>query len=325
MYLCAASLFSIFFCTLLVSLYGAQVSSFKTLSNAKLKTLTLSTLELILEDAEGIIIERVPDTPSHTFVQAFIKSKFGSKWKIETDTFESKTPLGNKQFTNIIATHDSCHECDFLVLAAHYDSKYFTDFKFVAATDSAIPCAMLIDIARSLENMIEKKNQKLGVKVIFFDGEEAFEQWTDQDSLYGARHLAEQWEKKLDDNGDSLISKIDTFVLLDLLGAAKPTFYKFPSTPANLHERLIDVEMRLKKKNHLGSVDTFFSPHTLRDSVQDDHIPFAKRGVRVLHLIPIPFPKTWHTHADDRASIDLPTIDALSKILRVFVAEYLEL
>ena len=37
MYLCVASLFSIVFCSLLVNLYGAQVPTFKTLSNAKLK------------------------------------------------------------------------------------------------------------------------------------------------------------------------------------------------------------------------------------------------------------------------------------------------
>ena len=47
-------------------------------------------------------------------------------FQIETDTFESNTPLGKKEFTNIIVSHDSCHDCDFIVLAAHYDSKYFT-------------------------------------------------------------------------------------------------------------------------------------------------------------------------------------------------------
>uniref|UniRef100_A0A2H1WCL2 glutaminyl-peptide cyclotransferase n=1 Tax=Spodoptera frugiperda TaxID=7108 RepID=A0A2H1WCL2_SPOFR len=29
---------------------------------------------------------------------------------------------------------------------------------------------------------------------IFFDGEEAFRQWGPNDSIYGARHLAKQWQ-----------------------------------------------------------------------------------------------------------------------------------
>jgi len=38
----------------------------------------------------------------------------------------------------------------FLVLACHFDSKYFKDFTFIGATDSAVPCSMMIDLARTL-------------------------------------------------------------------------------------------------------------------------------------------------------------------------------
>lgn len=34
--------------------------------------------------------------------------------------------------------------------------------------------------------------------MIFFDGEEAFVRWTNEDSIYGSRHLAEEMAK---DNG----------------------------------------------------------------------------------------------------------------------------
>ncbi len=36
----------------------------------------------------------------------------------------------------------------------------------------------------------------LGLQLIFFDGEEAFERWTRADSLYGARHLASRMERE---------------------------------------------------------------------------------------------------------------------------------
>ena len=34
----------------------------------------------------------------------------------------------------------------------------------------------------------------VSLRLIFFDGEEAFQQWTATDSLYGSRHLAAKWE-----------------------------------------------------------------------------------------------------------------------------------
>ena len=31
------------------------------------------------------------------------------------------------------------------------------------------------------------------LQIVFFDGEEAFGDWTASDSLYGSRHLAQRW------------------------------------------------------------------------------------------------------------------------------------
>lgn len=48
-------------------------------------------------------------------------------------------------------------------------------------------------------------------------------------------------------------------------------------------------------------------------------------GVPVLHLIPSPFPEVWHTMEDTEENLDQTTIENLSKILQVFVLEYLNL
>ena len=47
--------------------------------------------------------------------------------------------------------------------------------------------------------------------------------------------------------------------------------------------------------------------------------------VPILHLIPVPFPKVWHTIDDNANAVDYPTVEKLNKILRIFVSEYLEL
>ena len=59
--------------------------------------------------------------------------------------------------------------------------------------------------------------------------------------------------------------------------------------------------------------------------LQDDHIPFLKKGVPILHLIPVPFPAVWHTDMDTVANTHKPSIAALASILRVFVAQVLHL
>ena len=47
--------------------------------------------------------------------------------------------------------------------------------------------------------------------MVFFDGEEAFVKWSETDSLYGARHLAEKWSNTRLTNGSSA-TMIDTIV-----------------------------------------------------------------------------------------------------------------
>ncbi|CAF3996446.1 unnamed protein product, partial [Rotaria sp. Silwood1] len=93
---------------------------------------------------------------------------------------------GNVEFTNIIATLDSTATRR-LVLACHYDSKKLSNF--VGATDSAVPCAVLLDLAISLKKQLNDLKKNKGnptLQLLFFDGEEAFIDWTSTDSLYGS-------------------------------------------------------------------------------------------------------------------------------------------
>jgi len=74
---------------------------------------------------------------------------------VSEDSFRDTTPLGEKTFVNVIAVHDPAVTRR-LTLACHYDSKLFTDVEFIAATDSAVPCALMIDVARVLNASLSK-------------------------------------------------------------------------------------------------------------------------------------------------------------------------
>lgn len=41
-------------------------------------------------------------------------------------------------------------------------------------------------------HLMSSQKPPVTLQLVFFDGEESFEEWTDTDSLYGSRHLAER-------------------------------------------------------------------------------------------------------------------------------------
>lgn len=155
------------------------VVAYTTLSNEALKRVAKQTDTNTTALLTPLLVKRVPGTPEHAQVQAFIVHHFRSLgWQVEEDAFEAPTPLGTVPMKNIIVT--SGEGTPGLVLAAHYDSKLYEEFEFLGATDSAAPCAMLLQLATQLP-------AGASVRFIFFDGEEAFVSWTATDSIYGAR------------------------------------------------------------------------------------------------------------------------------------------
>lgn len=90
--------------------------------------------------------------------------------------------------------------------------------QFIGATDSAVPLSILVSVAAALTPLLRDRQARLKaasakgerlalsadgfdeeeaarttLQVVLFDGEEAFKDWTDTDSTYGSRHLAELW------------------------------------------------------------------------------------------------------------------------------------
>ena len=77
-------------------------------------------------------------------------------WHVDEDKFQDNTPEGKVTFANVIATLDP-KATRRLVLACHYDSKFYKDKEFLGATDSAVPCAQMIDLARVMTPILKSK------------------------------------------------------------------------------------------------------------------------------------------------------------------------
>ncbi|XP_074075368.1 glutaminyl-peptide cyclotransferase-like protein [Macrotis lagotis] len=284
---------------------------------------------------QPLLVERTPGSPGNLKVRQFLEDELralGAGWQVEVDAFSAPTPLGPVAFANVVATL-SPKASRRLTLACHFDSKLFPPGAppFKGATDSAVPCALLLELARALDPQLHhSKNQGAPVtlQLLFLDGEEALKEWGPDDSLYGSRHLAQHMEQTPHGNGISEIQSIEMFVLLDLLGARDPIIKSHFARTASWFQRLSSIEKRLHRLGLLASHPQevmYFQQGSPYGSVDDDHIPFLRRGVPILHLIPTPFPAVWHTPADTEANLHPPTVHNLSRIFAIFLAEYLGL
>uniref|UniRef100_A0A670ZNP0 Glutaminyl-peptide cyclotransferase n=1 Tax=Pseudonaja textilis TaxID=8673 RepID=A0A670ZNP0_PSETE len=311
----------------------------RSLSSNQLKHLTsqLDLQRLWTTYLQPMLVERYSGSSGNVRIRQFITERLKAlkaSWQVELDAFKDRTPHGTVSFANVVATLDPAATWR-LVFACHYDSKYFPRDKhgrvFVGATDSAVPCAILLELATALDQRLRKAKEqasKITLQLLFFDGEEAFREWSETDSLYGARHLAEHMGKTPHQRGITHLQAISLFVLLDLLGAPQPSFQNHFLATSGWFERLISLEKQLHRLGLLQShsqEQLYFHRGSLYGSVEDDHAPFLRRGVPVLHLIATPFPKVWHTLEDTEANLDRPTVENLSKILAAFLAEYLAL
>jgi hypothetical protein len=157
-----------------------------------------------------ILIPRVPGTPAAATVQQHFVNFFSSQlpeWSIEFQNFSAQNPATANipvPFVNIILTRDPPWarpgHVGRLTIAAHYDSK-LTPLGFIGATDSAASCAMLMHVARSVDEALTSKwaameaegsrgrEGEKGIHILLLDGEEAFVRWSDYDAFYGSRYV----------------------------------------------------------------------------------------------------------------------------------------
>ncbi|KAJ5731306.1 uncharacterized protein N7483_005814 [Penicillium malachiteum] len=340
--------------------------AYEELSDGSLKALSRPNEDFDIHNGallSPILQTRVPGTPGHDAVLQHLVNYIRTtllKWEIDLQNSTSRTPVSNGKdvpFVNVIAYRDppgaSVGDVERLTLVAHYDSK-LTPEGFIGAIDSAAPCAMIMHAMRSINIALDKKwadmqargmdpsfEEERGIQVLFLDGEEAFDHWTDDDSLYGARSLAETWDQEMNPAMSTFktkLSSISLFVLLDLLGSKSPSIMSFYQTTHWAYQNMGALEQRLRSLGQFksSSSDPWFID-TSKDSrqvvamggIQDDHIPFLARGVDVLHLIDFApfkgFPPVWHTMDDDAEHLDMDTVEDWTVLVTAFAAEWMEL
>ncbi|PAA76041.1 hypothetical protein BOX15_Mlig015016g2 [Macrostomum lignano] len=318
---------------------AASPDTSRTLSESHLPLLVNATRAERLRQLAGPLLRPRPvGSAGHSAVRAalseFLTGHLG--WTVAEDRFWADTPVGPRQFVNLVASRRAAKNSSLkpkvLALAAHFDTAATVSPDFVGATDSAVPCAMLLLLAEALNSVAASDGSRWDVRLVFFDGEESLSgQWSAEDSLYGSRHLAAR-----------LSAELSELVLLDLIGAESPRFvYAEPAVgPPSLQERrrladveladfdrLVAMETRLRSAGLLPEAsaaffrfaDNFRWPTV--DTVDDDHAPFRRLGVPTLHLVPTPFPRVWHRASDTGARVHWGHSAAVARILLGWLVE----
>jgi Zn-dependent M28 family amino/carboxypeptidase len=254
--------------------------------------------------------KRYNGSPGHLAAENFIKDHFKSeatKGNLETDQFTANTPAGPQTMRNYIVRYPGPKN-GVIVLASHYETNYpLRNIGFVGANDGACTTALLIELGAYFR---AHPPQGYSVWLVFDDGEEAVQQWSDSDSLYGTRHLAAKWY------ADGTLNHVKAFIVADMIGDKDLNILEeMASTPAlrNL------LRQAAANTHHSANV------YQTQGNEEDDHLPFLKRGVPSLDVIDVDYGPHTNATPDGYHHTAQDTIDKISpKSLQISADLFLE-
>ncbi len=222
--------------------------------------------------------------------------------QVQTKSFSPLTPIGQIEMINIWGVLPGT-EPGVILIASHYDTKLFSDFRFVGANDGAAANGLVLELARVLA---AEKPIPQTLWFVFFDGEEAIDRWTAYDSLYGSREFVRMLKT------EGRLRDIRAMILLDLVGGAQVRFEKEQYSTAWLN----DVIWR--KAAELGHTDIF--PSRNGTAIEDDHAPFLKEGVPAVDIIDLEY-AYWHTAQDTPDKLSAKTLSIVGDVVLASLPE----
>ena len=208
-------------------------------------------------------------SPGHAKLEQYILSKLKGV-DVEQDKFTAQTPVGKFGINNIIAKFPGRKD-GIIVVAGHYDTNYPLPKAYVGANDGGSSTALLLSLADQFRG---KELDGYSIWLVWTDGEEAFVKWSDSDSLYGTRHLAQKWQQ------DGTAKKVKAFILVDMIGDADLDILEETASTPWLRELVYQAATNLGYQSHF---------YQYKAGIEDDHLPFLKIGVPAVDIIDLDY------------------------------------
>jgi len=219
---------------------------------------------------------------------------------------------------NVVGVRKGPLDCAVL-LGGHYDTKEFLKERFVGANDGGSSTVLLLEIARTIGKARPGKGTYGGcdLHLAFFDGEEAYlKDWNDgqrvagvRDNLYGSNAFVKDKLAPLPGDRHSALGgkHLQLLVLFDMVGHKKQKIFLTMGSDPEATKALLDVK---------GEVDM----SEARLGIEDDHTPFAQRGVPFVHAIDWTNLEEWHTPKDDLSIVSPEKVASLALAVQRFLA-----
>ena len=256
-------------------------------------------------DAEKMVAigPRPAGTEAAVLTQNYIISQLESAGLVvRQDAFTAATPAGELSMKNIIGVLEG-ERPGVMIIGAHFDTKRIPGATFLGANDGAAGSAVILELARTIA---AGEKPAYTIWFVLFDGEEAVEEWSEQDGIYGSRHLVSTLRAQ------GLLSNVRAMILLDLIGDKDLTVQKESSSYGRYRE------LFWASARELGYGDYFLPEYV---TVTDDHSPFAEAGIRSVNLIDFMYGsrqvpgKYWHTPGDTLENISAKSFQIVGEVV----------
>jgi len=228
---------------------------------------------------------RPSGSPAIEQTRKYIKDQLGAAGVTAVEqAWDDQTPIDKVRMVNLVATIPGARK-ERIVVAGHYDTKLYRQFRFVGASDGGSSAAFLVELAR----VLKARRNPFTIELLFLDGEEArMPDWHGTDNTYGSRHYVELARR------DGSLATLKALVLIDMIGDRDLDIRRDTNSTPWLTNIIWEAARR-------QDLDDYFVPDSTR--IEDDHLPFLAAGVPSVDIIDLDY-EAWHTPKD--------TIDAVS-------------
>lgn len=240
---------------------------------------------------------RITGTAANTAAGDYIAKQLReSGWQVEFQTFTYKdTPVRN------IIGRANVGKGPVIIVGAHYDCRLRADQDpdhpndpVPGADDGASGVAVLLELARTLD----QRKVPNEIWLAFFDAEDNgdLDGW---EWIVGSAYMAEHLE-----------ITPRAMILLDMVADQEQQFYYENNSDQGLSMKVWDTAAKLGYGDH-------FIP-TSRWSMEDDHIPFVRKGIPSLDIIDFDYPH-WHRTTDTIDKISVESLERVGRTMEVFL------
>lgn len=215
--------------------------------------------------------------------------------KTVEQAWEATTPIGPIKMVNLIATIPG-QRPDRIILASHFDTKLFREFRFVGASDGASSTATLLEMARVIK---ARRQLPFTIELLFLDGEEATGEWHDPDHTYGSRHYVAVARQT------GTLKSLQAMILLDMVGDRQLNIRREATSTPWLTDIIWNTARRL------GHQASFINESM---AVEDDHMHFLKAGIPSVDIIDLDYP-AWHTAQDTLEAVSARSLQTVGDVM----------